>query len=92
MVREERERERQQMQATIDDLRRRLDVEGEERRRLTLMLTHRPEQPPPEAPKTASASPAPPFWTMTTGPAYVVTLIVAVGCFWAWWVWGKPSL
>jgi excisionase family DNA binding protein len=35
---QERERERRDAQATIDDLRRRLDQEAEERRRLTLML------------------------------------------------------
>jgi excisionase family DNA binding protein len=35
----EREREREQLQARIDDLSRRLDAEGEERRRLTAILT-----------------------------------------------------
>ncbi len=39
---EERERERQQLHATIDDLRGRLDKETDERRRLTLLLTHEP--------------------------------------------------
>lgn len=45
LLREERERERQQFEATIDDLRRRLDAEGEERRRMTAILTdqRRPE-------------------------------------------------
>jgi len=43
ILREERERERQQFQTAIDDLRRRLDVEAEERRRLTLILTQKPE-------------------------------------------------
>lgn len=50
---EERERERVQQQATIDDLRRRLDEAEEARkdaaaetRRLTLMLTHQPAQKP----------------------------------------------
>jgi hypothetical protein len=37
--REERQRERVQLEGTIDDLRRRLDAEGEERRRLTAILT-----------------------------------------------------
>jgi excisionase family DNA binding protein len=53
--RQERERERKQLQATIDDLRHRLDEEAtdrrqsaEEIRRLTLLLTYRPE--PPTAP------------------------------------------
>lgn len=40
---QERERERRDAQATIDDLRRRLDQEAEERRRLTLMLTNQRE-------------------------------------------------
>ncbi len=39
LLREERERERQLLQATIDDLRRRLDAADEERRRLTMLLT-----------------------------------------------------
>lgn len=50
---QERERERQQMQATIDDLRRRLDEEAAERRKLTALITHQPEQklePDPEQP------------------------------------------
>lgn len=42
----ERERERRDAQATIDDLRRRLDQEAEERRRLTLMLTDQRERQP----------------------------------------------
>jgi len=37
--REERQRERAQFEGTIDDLRRRLNAEGEERRRLTAILT-----------------------------------------------------
>ena len=37
--REERQRERVQLEGTIDDLRRRLDTEGEERRKLTALLT-----------------------------------------------------
>ena len=43
---QERERERRDAQATIDDLRRRLDQEAEERRRLTLMLTDQRERAP----------------------------------------------
>lgn len=39
----ERDREREQLQATIDDLRRRLDQETEERRKLTMLLSHQPE-------------------------------------------------
>jgi hypothetical protein len=44
----ERQRERQQLSDQIDDLRRRLDAEAEERRRLTAILTPpRPAEPPP---------------------------------------------
>ena len=46
--RQERDRERKQMQETIDDLRRRLDDEAQERRRLTMLLTHQPETHQPE--------------------------------------------
>lgn len=43
---QERERERQNARETIEDLRRRLDQEAEERRRLTLLLTdQRPQAP-----------------------------------------------
>lgn len=43
-VEKERTREREQMQATIDDLRKRLDEESQERKKLTqLLLTHQPE-------------------------------------------------
>lgn len=38
-LREERQRERQDAQITIDDLRHRLDAEAEERRKLTALLT-----------------------------------------------------
>ena len=40
MLKEERERERRQLEQTIEDLRRRLDAESEERRKLTMMLTY----------------------------------------------------
>lgn len=43
--RTERTREREQMQITINDLRKRLDEEAEERRKLTKLLTHQPERP-----------------------------------------------
>ena len=39
IIREERERERRQYESTIEDLRRRLDAEADERRRLTAVLT-----------------------------------------------------
>lgn len=47
MAEVERERERQGLQSTIDDLRRRLDTEAEERRRLTLLLTDQREKSEP---------------------------------------------
>lgn len=64
----EREREREQYEAQLDDLRRRLDTEGEERRRLTAILTDQRAKPAPEAipmPPPATApqpiiTPAPP--------------------------------
>ncbi|MDD5215386.1 MAG: hypothetical protein PHQ03_07620 [Methylococcales bacterium] len=46
VLEKERAREREQMQATIDDLRKRLDEEAEERRKLTKLLAHQTEQPP----------------------------------------------
>ena len=58
------ERERQQMQATIEDLRRRLDETEEARReaaaetrRLTLMLTHQPEKKPDPAKQETAKRP-----------------------------------
>ena len=39
----ERDREREQLQGTIDDLRTRLDSEAAERRSLTLLLTYQTE-------------------------------------------------
>jgi excisionase family DNA binding protein len=57
--RQERQRERVQLEGTIDDLRQRLDREGEERRKLTAILTDQRERtiitPPPETPATAPA-------------------------------------
>jgi excisionase family DNA binding protein len=50
ILREERERERNQFTSQIDDLRRRLDVEGEERRKLTALLTDQ-RKPEPEQPR-----------------------------------------
>ena len=44
--RQERQRERVQLEATVDDLRRRLDAEGEERRRLTAILTDQSQTRP----------------------------------------------
>ncbi len=51
----ERERERFQSQETISDLRRRLDTEAEERRKLTHLLTdQRPRSEAQEAPQRGS--------------------------------------
>jgi excisionase family DNA binding protein len=47
-LQDERQRERQDAQNTIDDLRRRLDAEAEERRKLTALLTD--QRPKPEEP------------------------------------------
>lgn len=44
---QERQRERHQHEATIDDLRHRLDAEAEERRRLTALLTDQRPKPDP---------------------------------------------
>lgn len=46
---QERERERKQLQDTIDDLRKRLDNESTERRKLTALLTHQSENKPSES-------------------------------------------
>lgn len=54
LLREERDRERRQHEATIDDLRRRLDSEAEERRRLTALLT---DQSKPETPVLSPQQP-----------------------------------
>lgn len=48
LLQEERERERGHLQATIDDLRRRLDAEAEERRKLTALLTDQRTKAQPE--------------------------------------------
>jgi hypothetical protein len=61
LLREQLERERD----TIADLRRRLDDEATERRKLTMLLTHQKEQEPtktPEAPATHS-----PLWQKLFG-------------------------
>jgi hypothetical protein len=51
-IERERDRERKQMQETIDDLRRRLDDESAERRKLMMLLTHQPETPKAEPVKS----------------------------------------
>lgn len=52
-VEEERERERRQSEDTINDLRRRLDTEGEERRKLTALLTDQRKQADNQAQEAA---------------------------------------
>lgn len=63
-LQQERQRERQDTQNTIDDLRKRLDREGEERRKLTAILTDQRAQtmitPPPEASPAAAPTEATP--------------------------------
>lgn len=54
---EERDRERRQLTDQIDDLRKRLDLEGEERRKLTAILT---DQSAKSAEAEAAAAPAAP--------------------------------
>lgn len=60
ILKAERERERGQLQAMIDQLSRRLDEEATERRKLTALLTH---QQQPAAPETAR----PGFWRRLFG-------------------------
>jgi hypothetical protein len=64
----ERDRERRQLEDQISDLRRRLDLEGEERRKLTAILTDQRTRPPEPEPEP---EPAPPvrrgLWSRLTG-------------------------
>lgn len=88
-LREERDRERQQLQATIDDLRGRLDEEAADRRqsageirRLTLLLTDQ-RQPPKAAPEPLPA----PAGQLYASLRYWVSLaLVSTGAVvWFWW-------
>jgi hypothetical protein len=59
---EERQRERVQLERTIDDLRERLDREGEERRKLTALLTDQRAKAPDvivTPPPTSNVNPPP---------------------------------
>jgi DNA-binding transcriptional regulator GbsR (MarR family) len=62
LIETERERERVQLQERINDLARRLDMESEERRRLTALLTDQRSRPGPDTiitpPPVADATPA----------------------------------
>jgi hypothetical protein len=62
--RQERQRERVQLEGTIDDLRKRLDREGEERRKLTAILTDQRAiiTPPPEPAEQTAAAPVRRRW------------------------------
>ncbi|HRX73931.1 MAG TPA: hypothetical protein P5341_07490, partial [Hyphomonas sp.] len=44
LIEKERRREREQLETTIEDLRKRLDTEAAERQRLTLLITDQREQ------------------------------------------------
>jgi hypothetical protein len=59
LIEAEREREREQLTGQIDDLRRRLDVEGEERRKLTAILTDQSARPAEEPQRQPEPMPAP---------------------------------
>jgi excisionase family DNA binding protein len=74
---------------TIADLRRRLDAEGEERRRLTAILTDQRAKPPdvitmplPAAPASVEAQPAPP---PHASPATTSTNAPALSSEVSWW-------
>lgn len=68
ILREERDRERRQFEDTIDDLRRRLDAEGEERRKLTAMLTdQRAREAAPEVPQAAREGRLARAWSILRG-------------------------
>lgn len=70
ILREERDRERRQFEDTIDDLRCRLDAEGEERRKLTAMLTdQRAREAPPEEPEAAREGRLARAWSILRGKA-----------------------
>lgn len=67
---QERQRERQQHEATIDDLRRRLDAEAEERRKLTALLTdQRKPEPVPVAPEKPVQGRLARAWSILRGKA-----------------------
>ena len=73
-LREERERERQQLHATIDDLRDRLNAATDARekaaddvRRLTLMLTHHPEPKPNTSQTLPEPAPKSRLWEKLFG-------------------------
>ena len=70
---EERQREREQLERTIDDLRERLDREGEERRKLTALLTDQRAKAVPDVivtppPTSNVATPAAPTAPAAASP------------------------
>src|SRR5665811_1063410 len=87
-LREERERERQQLHATIDDLRDRLNAATDARekaaddvRRLTLMLTH--QQPPKVKSEPLPASAA--FLGASVWFWVVLAITASAAGSWFWW-------
>ena len=75
---EDRDKELHHRDRTIDDLRDRLDKEGEERRKLTAMITDQREPVPPPEPRTA------PRWWL------VLTAGLVIGGMVAWIVTKLP--
>jgi ferric-dicitrate binding protein FerR (iron transport regulator) len=81
------------LQATIDDLRRRLDEEAAERReagaeirRLTLMLAHQPRADTPPALPDARAAVRPAVWMAAV--AAVIAAAAAWPLWWPYWTGG----
>jgi excisionase family DNA binding protein len=56
LIEKERRREREQLETTIDDLRKRLDTESAERQRLTLLITDQRTKDEEQAREEAEAS------------------------------------
>ena len=69
----ERERERQQLTNQIEDLRRRLDSEGTERRKLTAILTDQRQPPPAPAPEPLPPAPQKPVQGLWGRVRYLAT-------------------
>lgn len=100
VLREERERERGQLQAVIDDLRGRLDEETAERRqtaseirRLTLLLTDQRQPlpvPQPEAPPPVP-EPAPPLPAVPPALWFGLGLAAATAAAWYFWPLWTPK-
>jgi len=75
---------------TVTDLRRRLDDEAAERRRLTAFLTHQPSPeitPVPKPPTEARATVRPVFW-IAIGAA-TIAAAASWQLWWPWWTGGN---